>query len=150
MKPRIFLVDGLISRLIAQTCRQSGLSVVYAELFSFEGAAIHFHEAASLVGSTYGKALFRFPNATLIGLRYADGRVQVSPPMATAIQPGDQVIAIATGGAALHPPAATDYDIDPAAIATDSPRAALERLLILGWNRAFDSFGVCHCVAVGA
>ena len=47
---QIFLVDGLISRLIAQTCRQSGLSVVYAELFSFEGAAIHFHEAASLVG----------------------------------------------------------------------------------------------------
>ena len=55
----IFLVDGLIARLIAQTCRQSGLSVVYAELFSFEGAAIHFHEASSLVGITYGEALFR-------------------------------------------------------------------------------------------
>ena len=92
---QIFLVDGLISRLIAQTCRQSGLSVVYAELFSFEGAAIHFHEAASLVGIPYGQALFRFPNATLIGLRYADGRVQVSPPMETTIQPGDHVIAIA-------------------------------------------------------
>ena len=99
---QIFLVDGLISRLIAQTCRQSGLSVVYGELFSFEGAAIHFHEASSLAGITYGKALFRFRNATLIGLQYADGRVQVNPPMETAIQAGDKIIAIATGGAALH------------------------------------------------
>ena len=48
---QVFLVDGLISRFIAQTCRQSGLSVVYAVLFSFEGAAIHFHEASSLVGA---------------------------------------------------------------------------------------------------
>ena len=133
---QIFLVDGLIARLIAQTCRQSGLSVVYAELFSFEGAAIHFHEAASLVGTPYGQALFRFPDATLIGLRYADGRVQINPPMATTIQPGDQVIAIATGGAALHPPAATDYDVDPAAIRDElSAAPPLERLLILGWNR---------------
>ena len=93
---QVFLVDGLISRLIAQTCRQSGLSVVYGELFSFEGAAIHFHEASSLVGITYGEALFRFRNATLIGLQYADGRVQVNPPMETAIQAGDKIIAIAT------------------------------------------------------
>ena len=133
---QIFLVDGLISRLIAQTCRQSGLSVVYAELFSFEDAAIHFHEASTLVGVSYGEALFRFRNATLIGLQYADGRVQVSPPMVTTIQPGDKVIAIATGGAALQPSAALDYDVDPAAIRDDTSAApALERLLILGWNR---------------
>ena len=90
--------------------------MVYSELFSFEGAAIHFHEVASLVGIPYGQALFRFPNATLIGLRYADGRVQINPPMETTIQPGDHVIAIATGGAALQPSAATDYNVDPAAV----------------------------------
>ena len=76
---QLFLVDGLVSRLIAQTCRQTGLSVVYGELFSFEGAAIHFHEASGLAGITYGEALFRFANAALIGLQYADGRVQTQP-----------------------------------------------------------------------
>ena len=133
---QVFLVDGLISRLIAQTCRQSGLSVVYGELFSFEGAAIHFHEAASLAGITYGEALFRFRNATLIGLQYADGRVQVNPPMETAIQAGDKIIAVATGGAALHPSTAADHGGDPEAICDDqSTVPPLERLLILGWNR---------------
>ena len=77
-----------------------------------------------------------FANAALIGLQYADGRVQLNPPMETAIQPGDKVIAIATGGAALHPSAATDYGVDPAAIRDDlSAVPPLERLLILGWNR---------------
>ena len=133
---QVFLVDGLVSRLIAQTCRQSGLSVVYGELFSFEGAAIHFHEAPGLAGITYGEALFRFANSALIGLQYADGRVQLSPPMETAIQRGDKVIAISTGGATLHPSAATDYGVDPAAIRDDlSTVPPLERLLILGWNR---------------
>jgi voltage-gated potassium channel Kch len=133
---QVFLVDGLISRLIAQTCRQSGLSVVYGELFSFEGAAIHFHEASSLVGITYGEALFRFRNATLIGLQYADGRVQVNPPMETAIRAGDKAIAIATGGAALHPSGVADYGADPVTICDNKGAVPpLERLLILGWNR---------------
>ena len=132
----IFLVDGLISRLIAQTCRQSGLSVVYGELFSFEGAAIHFHEAASLAGLTYGEALFRFASAALVGLQHADGRVRINPPMDTTIQPGDKVIAIATGGTTLHPSDTLNYNTDATAI-HDALTAAppLERLLILGWNR---------------
>jgi ion channel POLLUX/CASTOR len=133
---QVFLVDGLISRLIAQTCRQSGLSVVYAELFSFEGAAIRFHEAPALTGSAYGEALFRFRTSTLIGLQYRDGRVQINPPMDTVIQPGDRVIAIATDAAALQPSDVREYGIDTEAIRDDrSATLPLERLLILGWNR---------------
>jgi ion channel POLLUX/CASTOR len=133
---RILMVDGLISRVIAQTCRQAGLSVVYAELFSFKGAAIRFRETPALAGTTYGEALFRFRNAAMIGLRYEDGRVQLNPPMETAIRSGDQVIAIATEVAALRTQDASDYGIDPAAIRDGrSVAPPLQRLLILGWNR---------------
>jgi ion channel POLLUX/CASTOR len=149
---QVFAVDNLVSRLIAQTCRQSGLSVVYGELFSFEGAAIYFHEEPSLVEASYGQALFRFPNATLIGLQYADGHVQVNPPMETVIQAGDKVIAIVANGAAIRPstgsgrglsmssrqgqPSGTDDGVDTDAIRSDqSSSPPLERLLILGWNR---------------
>lgn len=133
---QIFMVDGLISRLIAQTCRQPGLSVVYGELFSFEGAAIYFLEEPGLVGISYGEALFRFRNSTLIGLQYHDGRVQLNPPTETAIQTGDKVIAIQTGGAVIDSSGALNYGVDSAAIRDESASAlALERLLILGWNR---------------
>ncbi len=141
---QVFAVDGLVSRLIAQTCRQSGLSVVYAELFSFEGAAIYFREEPSLVGTTYGQALFCFPSATLIGLQYRDGRVEINPPMETAIQNGDKVIAIAASDAAIRPspgsgrslPAAATDGVDTEAIRNGlSELPSLESLLILGWNR---------------
>jgi voltage-gated potassium channel Kch len=141
---QVFAVDNLISRLIAQTCRQSGLSVVYSELFSFEGAAIYFRELPELAGSTYGEALFRFPSATLIGLQYRDGRVQVNPPMETAIQGGDKVIAIAANETTIQlltssghgQSEAADYGIDADNIREgESSQPPLERLLILGWNR---------------
>ena len=141
---QVFAVDGLVSRLIAQTCRQSGLSVVYAELFSFEGAAIYFREEPSLVGTTYGQALFCFPSATLMGLQYRDGRVEINPPMETAIQNGDKVIAIAASDAAIRPspgsgrslPAAATDGVDSEAIRNGlSELPSLESLLILGWNR---------------
>jgi voltage-gated potassium channel Kch len=45
------------SRLIAQTCLQSGLSVVYTDLLDFGGDEIYFQEEPRLVGSTYGQAL---------------------------------------------------------------------------------------------
>jgi voltage-gated potassium channel Kch len=133
---QIFLVDNLISRLIAQTCRQSGLSVVYGELFSFEAATIYFLEKPGLVGLSYGEALFRFRNASLIGLQYHDGQVQLNSPTEAVIQAGDKVIVIDTGGAAVDASAAQDYGVDSAAIRDEPSRApALERLLILGWNR---------------
>ena len=133
---QVFLVDTLVSRLMAQTCRQSGLSVVYGELFSFEGAAIYFRDEPGLVGLAYGEALFRFRNASLIGLQYRDGRVQLNPPMETTIQPGDRLIGISAGVSALRPAEAKDHGVDSAAV-REGPSSAmpLERLLILGWNR---------------
>jgi Trk K+ transport system NAD-binding subunit len=132
----VFMVDRLVSRLIAQTCRQSGLSVVYAELLSFEGAAIYCHEEPALAGVPYSQALSRYEDSALVGLRTRDGRVQLSPPMDTTIQPGDQVIAIARDAAAIRLSDRTDYAINMEAIYSGrSSVNPLERLLILGWNR---------------
>ena len=36
------LSSDLISRITAQTCRQSGLSIVYSEILQFEGDEIYF------------------------------------------------------------------------------------------------------------
>jgi hypothetical protein len=47
----------LISKITAQTCRQSGLSVVYTELLQFDGDEIYFNEEKSLAGKTYKDAL---------------------------------------------------------------------------------------------
>jgi ion channel POLLUX/CASTOR len=133
---QIFMVDGLMSRLIAQTCSQSGLPGVYAELFSFEGAAVYFHEEPRLAGLTYGEALFRYRAATLMGLQQGDGSVRLNPRMETVIQAGDRLIGIATGRAAFHLTEAVDPVVDVEGVRQlCSAAPAFQRLLILGWNR---------------
>ncbi len=115
---QIFMVDRLISLVIAQTCRQSGLAAVYSELFSFENAAIYFAEIPALVSCTYGEARSCFQTATLIGLQSRDGAALLNPPASTIIQPADRVIAIA------------DYDDAIRLSASTNPGVYLESLSV--------------------
>ncbi len=126
--------EELIARVTAQTCRQSGLSVVYTELLDFDGAEIYFKEEPGLIGRTYREALGAYEQSALIGLMRADGEVLVNPPMNTRIGAGDQVIAISedddtiTLGAAPSTPQSAWIQVPKAR------QAAPERILILGWN----------------
>jgi len=130
------LATDLIARVVAQTSRQSGLSVVYTELMNFGGDEIYFKQESALTGKTYGEALLLFETETLMGIRKANGEILMNPPMDTLIESGDSVFVIAEDDdkVALDGHA----DVDEAAI-TSSKKAAsakAERTLILGWNRS--------------
>lgn len=130
----LILGSLLIARIIAQTCRQSGLSVVYSELLDFAGDEIYFHEEPALVGKTFGEALLAYEDSALMGL-VQDGQVRLNPPMETRIGPGDQVIAISEDDDTVRLSGLQDLGIRYDAIQhvpPVSPRP--ERTLILGWN----------------
>src|SRR6185503_7658892 len=91
----LVLVPDLLSRITVQTCRQSGLSVVYLELLDFGGDEIYFKEEPGLVGKTFGDALSVYEDSAVIGLRPREGGTLVNPPMDRRIEAGDKVIAIA-------------------------------------------------------
>lgn len=127
--------DDLIARVTAQTCRQSGLSVVYTELLDFDGAEIYFTEADSLAGSTYQSALSAFERSAVMGLQLADGRTMINPPMDTLIQAGDRIIAISEDDDTLVVAKTTPPPADLSAFSDGSKAPAKpERTLILGWN----------------
>ena len=131
----IILSDDLISRITAQTCRQSGLSVVYTELLDFKGDEIYFKEEPSLSGETFGKALFMYEDSTLIGLQTSGGQVKLNPPMETIIQPGDRIIAISQDDDTIHLSNMQGLTINHEAIRASTPRQKKpENTLILGWN----------------
>lgn len=127
--------EDLISRVIAQTCRQSGLSIVYTELLDFDGAEIYFQEEPSLNGKTFKEATIAYEDSALIGLRFKNGTVKVNPPMDTVLQPGDCVIAISEDDDTIKVSGKTDFSIDTSAM-TDGKeaKAETENTLILGWN----------------
>ena len=59
----------LIARVVAQTSRQSGLSVVYTELMDFGGDEIYFKHEPALVGKTFGESLLAYEDSCLMGVR---------------------------------------------------------------------------------
>lgn len=128
------LVSDLISRITVQTCRQSGLSVVYTELLDFGGDEIYFHEEPALVGQTFGQALLAYEDSALIGLYFKEGRVQLNPPLDTKIGAGDQVIAISADDDTIRL-SGRQPEIQVEAIRQVQARKPQpERTLILGWN----------------
>lgn len=130
----LLLSEDLIARVMVQTCRQSGLSVVYTELMDFDGAEIYFSEEPLLTGKTFSDALMAYPACSVIGIRFKDGRVKVNPAMDTRLETGDQIIAVAEDDSTLKasatPPSFTPSSIEP----VPEPPAQPERTLVLGWN----------------
>ena len=128
--------SDLIARVVAQTCRQSGLSVVYTELLDFGGAEIYFTKQSALIGKTYRDALFAFVDSTVIGVFRKNETVLINPPMDTIIQPGDMIIAISEDDETLKFSSQEIAPINSAHICSGEQSVlAQERTLILGWNR---------------
>jgi len=129
------LLGDLIARIIAQTCRQSGLSTVYTELLDFGGDEIYFKEEHALAGKRIGEALLAYETATVIGVQPAGRQPILNPAMEMAIGPGDRLIFIAADDDTIHLEGRTDVSIQTSAIQHAEPTAVNpERILILGWN----------------
>ena len=129
------LLGDLIARIIAQTCRQSGLSTVYTELLDFGGDEIYFKEEPGLAGQRFGAALLAYESSTLIGVQPAGRAPILNPAMEMAIGPGDRLIFIAADDDTIRLSGRTDIAIQATAMQLAPPEAAKpERILILGWN----------------
>mgnify|MGYP001069796699 CR=1 FL=1 len=131
----LVLTGSVIARIMAQTCRQSGLSVVYTELLDFAGDEIYFQTEPSLAGKTFAEALLAYDDSAVIGMCTDGGTPKINPPMDTVFQPGDQVIAISRDDDTVILSGLEDLGIDEDAIQQpDAIEAAQEHVLILGWN----------------
>ncbi len=130
----LVLVGDLVARVMAQTCRQSGLSVVYTELLDFGGDEIYFAEEPSLVGKTYGESLLAYEDCAVIGMRKRGGAPVLNPPPDTPIVAGDKLIVVAEDDDAIKlgkPPAPANA---AAIVAPTEAAPQPERSLVLGWN----------------
>ena len=133
----VVLADDFIARLTVQTSLQAGLSIIYSELFNFEGDEIYFAQAPTLVGKPFGEAVLAYDRSAVLGLRFADGRIQLNPPMTTILAAGDQVVAIAADDDAVQVTGRQALSIDASAILppVGVQAQAPVHTLILGWNR---------------
>jgi Trk K+ transport system NAD-binding subunit len=126
--------SDLISKLTAQTCRQSGLSIIYSELLQFEGDEIYFYSDHGLVGLTFKQCLYSFEDSCVMGVFTADRKVLLNPAMNYQINKEDQLILIAEDDSKINR-LLLPKEVLPVAY---TPQVKMEReietTLILGWN----------------
>ncbi len=134
---QLVVFDYVVSRIIAHTCRQPGLSVVFTELLDFKGDEIYFAYEPKLVGKTFVEALFAYETSMVIGIRKKNGEIILKPPMNSIIEEGDRVIAISEDDDTIILSGILDYHIDYKAIQREPEikQREPENTLILGWNR---------------
>jgi len=132
------LTGDLIARVVAQTSRQSGLSVVYTELMDFGGDEIYFKHEPTLTGKTFGEALLVYEDSSVLGIRKADGKILLSPPMDSLIEKDDQIFALSADDDTIRLSNPSLIQLNEAHIRSNSipltPKP--EKCLILGWNRS--------------
>jgi len=127
-------VSGLIARIEAQSCRQSGLSMVYTELLDFDGDEIYFQSESKAIGKTYGETILSYENSAVIGV-FSNGRVQINPHKEQIIQEGDEIIAISKDDDTVVISAQIKPSIDRQVIHNIPPSDVKPgALVILGWN----------------
>ena len=132
------LTGDLIARVVAQTSRQSGLSVVYTELMNFGGDEIYFTQEPNLSGKTFGEALLAYEDSAVMGLRKMDGTILLNPPMDTRIEPGDNLFALSEDDDTIRLSGLANIPIEEGLIRTGSKahKPGPERTLLIGWNRS--------------
>jgi voltage-gated potassium channel Kch len=131
----LILSDDFISKVMVQTSRQPGLSVVYSELMDFGGDEIYFVEEKSLIGKTFRDVIFAYNDSAIMGIQFANGEVQVNPSMKTVIKPGDVLIGITEDDDTLIANSPLKIEVAEHMIVVKPEKASgKEKILLLGWN----------------
>ena len=148
----VVLSNDIISKVIAQTCRQPGLSVVYSELMSFNGKfhykdikgpwykdssgdEIYFYFDKQLVDQTYYDAVNAYSSASVMGIFTENDEVLLNPNMNYIIKSTDKIICIAEDKEKINYGVHSDSDVNSENIINEAMPHKKEHILILNWNR---------------
>ncbi|KOU35263.1 CASTOR/POLLUX-related putative ion channel [Streptomyces sp. WM6368] len=131
----VLCVDDIIARLLVQTAREPGLSLVYQDLLDFAGDEFYTAPARGLAGRTFGEALLAFTTSSVVGLLHPDGEVSLNPDPATAIGADDLIVLVSRDDDTAVQEDASPFVEEDAIVTARPEEPAAQRLLLLGWNR---------------
>ena len=126
--------SDLISKLTAQTCRQSGLSIIYSDLLQFDGDEIYFYSDRGLIGLTFKQCLYSFEDSCVMGVFTGDRKVLLNPDMNYILNKEDQLIIIAQDDSKINRLLIPKEILPVNFIPAPKKEKELETTLILGWN----------------
>ena len=101
-KAEIIYFKDMISRVVANTCRQPGLSLVLTDMFDYGGDEFYYESFPELAGKRFGDVLNLFRYSVVVGICRNDVPM-LNPPMDTIIKKDDRIIHLASDDGASKP-----------------------------------------------
>lgn len=135
ISPRVAAINAeeVLAKILVQTSRSVGLSVVYSEIMSFDGSEMYFFRA-DWGGRTFGQIQFFFPDGVPLGVRSGSGQVVLNPPAHRVLEEDDHLLLLAQDDSTIRlsgQPVATP---EPLELRDRRLTKEVERELIIGWN----------------
>ena len=125
--------ENILARIMVQTSRSVGLSVVYNELLSFDGCEMYFYK--NRWGDiTFGEILFRFVDGVPIGLLDSDGKVQLNPDDDRKLTDDDTLLILANDDSTIKYRRSSVAEGRDLELAGGRNERHIEKELILGWT----------------
>ncbi len=125
--------SDILAKLLVQTSRSVGLSVVYNEILSYDGCEMYFHKA-DWDGKKFADLAYHFPDGVPMGVRHGDDSLTLNPKLDYTMRDDDEILIIADDDSTIefrsHPVA------QPTTYSTIERRLeqGQEKELLLGWN----------------
>ncbi len=128
-----------ISKIIAQSSLQPGLSNVYEELMSFKGDEVYFINPAELgvVGKTFKETLFACGASIVMGVLDEEGNIYLNQKMGAKIAKEDKLITLRECEEKTKSNNSNNkYEIDYSLIdiSKSDLNTEVKKILVLGWN----------------
>ncbi|XP_022778595.1 probable ion channel CASTOR [Stylophora pistillata] len=134
-KSVVLSTQNFLTKLIAQTIEQSGLSLIYNEIFSFSGNKFYIVDRfdKKLLGQSYHQMQHEFPHACIVGF-VKNGEVNLNPAGETLLEEGDKIILLAESKDQAKR-LEHELKIDEKSIVSkEEPVESISNVLILGLN----------------
>ena len=128
--------EMILSKILVQTSRQPGLSLVYSDLVGFMGNEVYFSEPPkSMLGASFLDAAFYFKQSVPLGIRDFEGTILLNPPKDRVLEEGDDLIILAEDDSTIvyYPKPVMEPEIFPAS--NEKVSLEQERFLIVGWSK---------------
>ena len=120
----------LLSRMLVQTSRSVGLSVVYSDLVGFEGNEFYFYRPKQ----GCGQLQLHFQRSVPLGVRNVNHQIRLNPPPDYPMLPEDEVVILAEDDSTIK-----FFDkavVEPKTLTYSEQRASVpkEKHLIIHWT----------------
>lgn len=125
--------SDILAKLLVQTSRSAGLSLVYNEILSFDGCELYFFDA-EWGDLSFGELGYRFADGVPMGIRNAVGDITINPDPRRMLEPGDEILIVADDDSTiemLETPVATPVEHE---LSNRRQEQQIERELMIGWS----------------